>query len=45
MSDHLKRYPWVLKAYRYSAVEELVAGLKERIIEPEKAKARELQGT
>ena len=45
MADHLKRYPWVLEVYRYSALEELVAGLNEKIIEPAEAKARELQRT
>jgi len=45
MSDHLKRYPWVLDVFRYSTLEDLASRLREKIIEPAEAKARELQGT
>jgi len=34
MFEHFKRYPWVLKTYRYPSSEHLIAGLAEHVIGP-----------
>jgi uncharacterized protein YjbI with pentapeptide repeats len=34
MFEHFQRYPWVLSTYRYQSVQDLVATVQERIIEP-----------
>lgn len=39
---HIKRYPWVLPVYHYDSQDTLLANLKERVIDPAEAKAREL---
>jgi len=39
---HIKRYPWILPVYLYDNQEMLLANLKERVIDPAEAKAREL---
>jgi len=39
---HIKRYPWVLPVYLYDSQEMLLANLKEHVIDPAEAKAREL---
>ena len=36
------KYQWVLKVYRYNGLEELLASLKEYVIEPAERKAKEL---
>jgi uncharacterized protein YjbI with pentapeptide repeats len=40
--DHIKRYPWVLDVYLYDNQEMLLANLKENVIDPAEAKAKEL---
>ncbi|MBV8858491.1 MAG: pentapeptide repeat-containing protein [Acidobacteria bacterium] len=45
MFEHFKRYPWVLKTYRYDSVADAVASVQERIINPAESKAKELQGS
>jgi uncharacterized protein YjbI with pentapeptide repeats len=40
--DHIRRYPWVLDVYHYDSQEMLLANLKEHVIDPAEAKAREL---
>jgi uncharacterized protein YjbI with pentapeptide repeats len=41
--DLKKRYHWVLEPYQYSSSELLIAHLKEQVIDPAEAKARELR--
>jgi uncharacterized protein YjbI with pentapeptide repeats len=36
------KYPWVLEVYRYNGLEDLLASLKEHVIEPAERKAKEL---
>ena len=43
--DFLRRYPWVLKPYRYDGQEQLIASLDEWVIRPAEAKVLELRGT
>src|SRR5262249_22470208 len=38
MFEHWRRYPWVLKTYHYSNLENLLANLKECVIDPPEAK-------
>jgi len=40
MFEHFKRYPWVLKTYRYPSPELLIANLAERVIGPAEDYAR-----
>jgi hypothetical protein len=42
MFEHFKRYPWVLKVYRYDNPDEVLTSLESKIISPVEAKAREL---
>ena len=42
MFEHLKRYAWVLEAYRYEDPHEVLTSLEGRITSPAEAKAREL---
>ena len=42
MFEHFKRYPWVLPTFRYNGVKAVCASLKEKIIAPAEAKAKEL---
>jgi hypothetical protein len=44
MFEHFKRYPWVLKAYRYHSSERLIAGLGEHVIGPPEDYARSVRG-
>ena len=34
MFEHFKRFPWVLKTYRYPSSERLIANLGKRVIDP-----------
>jgi hypothetical protein len=43
MFDHLRRFPWVLKAIRYNTPQQLIADLGE-VIRPAEAKVLELRG-
>lgn len=43
MFEHFKRYPWVLEAYRYTDVDELLACLEDKVIAPAERRARALQ--
>ncbi len=43
MFEHFKRYPWVLKEYYYTSMEELLPALVEHIIEPAEQKVQELK--
>ena len=43
MFDHIKRYPWVLKLYRYDSHEEIINSIASNIIAPAEAKVRELR--
>ena len=40
MFEHLRRYPWVLKTYRYHTVEDLILHLDDRVLKPPEAAAR-----
>src|SRR6516164_3928204 len=44
MFEHFKRYPWVLKAYKYPSPEHLIAGLAEHVIGPAEEYARSVGG-
>ena len=44
MFEHFKRYPWVLKTYRYESQEQLIGNLADRVIRPAEAKVLELRG-
>jgi uncharacterized protein YjbI with pentapeptide repeats len=44
MFEHFRRYPWVLKPYRYQSQEQLIANLTEQVIRPAEAKVLELRG-
>jgi hypothetical protein len=43
MFEHFKRYPWVLKTYRYASSERLIASLGERVIGPAENCARSVR--
>lgn len=43
MYDHIERYPWVLSIHRYRDLDDLLTSLKDKVIDPAEAKARELQ--
>src|SRR5262245_525797 len=43
MSEHFKRYPWVLETYRYPSLERLIANLGERVIGPAEDYARSIR--
>ncbi len=43
MFEHFRRYPWVLETYYYDSIGEVLASLKEKVIDPAEAKAKELQ--
>jgi len=43
MYDHIKRYPWVLKLYRYATVDELIPRLREEVISPAEMKVMEIR--
>jgi uncharacterized protein YjbI with pentapeptide repeats len=42
MFEHFRHYPWVLDTYQYDTPEDLLASLKERVIDPAESKAKEL---
>jgi Pentapeptide repeats (8 copies) len=42
MFEHFKRYPWVLEVYRYTTIDQLLASLQKKVIEPAERKAQEL---
>ncbi len=44
MFDFFKKFPWVLKTYRYDSLEQLTADLDGQVIRPAEAKALELRG-
>jgi hypothetical protein len=43
MFDHIKRYPWVLKLYRYATLDEFIPRLRERVIFPAEIKVMEIR--
>jgi hypothetical protein len=43
MFEHFRRYPWVLKLYRYRSQEQLIANIGEGVIRPAEAKVLELR--
>ncbi len=43
MFDHIKRYPWVLEIFTYHDLNFLLVNLREMVIAPAEAKAKELQ--
>jgi len=43
MFEHFRRYPWVLKDYYYTSVDDLQPALKEHIIDPAEQKVQELR--
>ena len=43
MFEHFRRYPWVLKTYRYKTPEQLIVNLGETVIRPAEAKVLELR--
>jgi len=43
MFEHFKRYPWVLETYYYNSIEEVLASLKEKIINPAEKKSVEIR--
>jgi hypothetical protein len=44
MFEHFKRYPWVLKAYKYPSPKLLIDSLAERVIGPAEDYARSMTG-
>jgi Pentapeptide repeats (8 copies) len=40
--DFFRRYPWVMKTYRYHNLEQLLANVDERVIRPAEEKVRDL---
>lgn len=44
MFEHFKRYPWVLKLYRYKSNDELLRSLTKKVIAPAEAKIKEIHG-
>jgi hypothetical protein len=42
MFEHFRHYPWVLDTYQYDSLENLLAALREKVIEPAEMKAKEL---
>jgi hypothetical protein len=44
MFEHFKRYPWVLEPYLYQNQGRLLAAIKEKVIGPAEAKAKEQTG-
>src|SRR5262245_27915177 len=44
MFEHFKRYPWVLKAYKYPSPKILIAGLSKHVIGPAENYAQSLKG-
>jgi len=45
MFDHMKRYPWVLKTFKYRDLQHLLSSLHDRIIVPAEKKARRMRST
>ena len=45
MFESFRCYPWVLETYYYDSIEEILASIKEKIINPAEEKARELSPT
>jgi hypothetical protein len=43
MFEHYTRYPWVLPLYRYETQDQLIAALREQVIEPAERKALEMR--
>jgi uncharacterized protein YjbI with pentapeptide repeats len=43
MFEHFRRFPWVLKPYRYESQEQLIGNLADRVIGPAEAKVLELR--
>ena len=43
MFEHFTKFPWVLPIHRYVDLNDLLASLKEQIIEPTEKKAKELE--
>jgi len=43
MFEHFTKFPWVLPIHRYNGLNDLLASLKEQIIEPAEMKAKELE--
>ncbi len=41
--DHLKKYPWVLEAYRYEDQRHLLAAIEEKVIAPAETKMEEIR--
>jgi uncharacterized protein YjbI with pentapeptide repeats len=44
MFEHFRRFPWVLKPYRYESQEQLIRNLSDRVICPAEAKVLEIRG-
>jgi len=42
MFEHFSRYPWVLDAYEYDSVDELLAHLEDKVIKPAETEAKEI---
>ena len=43
MFEHFKKFPWVLQTYQYQDLEDLLASLQTKVIEPAELKAKELE--
>jgi len=43
MFDHIKRYPWVLELYGYTASDEFIPRLREVVISPAEMKVIEIR--
>jgi len=44
MFDFIRKFPWVLKPYRYDSQEHLLANLDRSVVDPSEAKVLELRG-
>jgi hypothetical protein len=43
MFDHMKRYPWVLKTFKYRDLQHLLSSLHDRVIGPAEKRARKIR--
>jgi uncharacterized protein YjbI with pentapeptide repeats len=45
MFEHFRRYPWVLAAFQYDSIEQLLSAFAEHVIAPAEARIREITST
>jgi hypothetical protein len=42
MFEHWRRYPWVLETYRYEHLNDLLAHLKQDVVDPAEQRANDI---